>query len=130
MKRRKPGGDSAALIKCILTGFGVGLLVMAALSLLTAVCVHLEKLPENAITYCVWAICALGAATGCAVTQQLAGRAHLTVGLGCALALALAIGAVHAIVSKGDGAAWRCAAICGLAAVVTALLNAGRGKRR
>ena len=130
MKRRKPGGEAAALIKCILTGFGVGLLVMAALCLLTSVCVHHETMPERDVTYCAWAICSLGAIAGCTTAEHLAGRAHLTVGLGCALGLALSIGLMHAILTKGEGAAWRSAVICGLAAILTALLNAGRGKRR
>ena len=130
MKHRKPGGDTKTLVKSTFTGFGFGLLVMAALCLLAAVCVHLEKLPEQAIPYCAWAICTLGAAAGCTAAQRLAGKAHLTVGLGCGLLTALTVGAMHAVLARGEGAAWRCAAICLLAAVVTALVHALRRKGR
>ena len=130
MKHMKPGGDGKALVRSVLAGFGIGLLIMLALCLLTAACVHLERLPERAVPYCAWAVCSIGAVAGSAAAQKLAGRAHLTVGLGCGLLTALAVAAIHAVLAKGEGAAWRCAAICVLAAVVTALGKAGRRKGR
>ena len=130
MKHMRPGGDGKALVRSTLVGFGIGLLVMAALCLLAAACVYLERLPERAIPYCAWAVCATGAVAGCAAAQRMSGRARLTVGLGCGLLTALAVAAMHAVLAKGEGAAWRCAAICVLAAVVTALGKAGRRKGR
>ena len=73
--------------KCLLIGTGAGLLVMAAGCIAAALAVHTQKLPEEAVRYCAWAIVALSAFAGCTAVQRLSGKASLPLSLACAVLL-------------------------------------------
>ena len=130
MMKSRSGGEAAALIKSVLTALAVSLLVIIALCALAAALIHGEKLPENAMRYCAWIICALGAAAGCMTGQRLAGRARLPVSLIVAALLLAVMAAGKAMLGNSAGVVWSGVLVVGLAAVGTAFATAGRRGRR
>ena len=131
MKKSRSGGETATLIKLVLTALCVSLLVIIALCALAAALIHAEKLPENVIPYCAWAICMLGSAAGCMTGHRLAGRARLPISLIVAALLLSALEAGKELMGNRAGGAWHCALIVLLAAVGSAFVTAGRrGARR
>ena len=127
---RSRGGKAQIMLKGILLGQGVSLFVLAAGCVLIAVFIHSVILPEGAVRYCAWAVCAISAIAGSVTAQRSAGRARLIVSLVCALLLVVFLLAVRAFLPGAGKAQWQGAVIVCACAVAAALAQAGRGKGR
>ena len=128
MSQTKTGAGQ--MIKRVLAGSVVGLLVMAAGCAAAAACISRQMLPEGALRYCAWGICALSAFVGCVSAQRRSGRASLPVCMGCALCMLLCMLLLRVAGPEGGAWSWHGAFALCAAALTAAFLRAGRGKRR
>lgn len=127
MKETKSGGKMA---KGMLLGALLGLAVMLTLCLLGGVLLSKEVLPEVAIGYVGWGICAIAAWVGCWFAQRKAGSGRLPVSLGCGGMMLLVMLIIGTMGEEEKQLTWYSAAIVAAAAVISALLGSGKKKRR
>lgn len=127
MKETKSGGK---MLKSMLLGAVIGLAVMLLLCLLGAVLLSKEVMPENAIGYAGWIICAIAAWIGCWFAQRKAGSGRLPASLGCGGMLLLTMLIIGTMGEEQKQLTWYSAAIVGAVAVISAVLGSGKKKRR
>ena len=130
MNRNRQGKEITHLIKSVLIGGGCSLFIMAVGCALSAALIHAEKLPEDAITYCSWTVCAISAYAGSRLARALAKHATLPVCMaGTALLLCVMV-IVRMTLHFQGGAAWPCVLIAVIAALVASAVRGGRRRRR
>lgn len=127
MKETKSSGK---LVKGMLLGAAAGLAVMLMLCLLGGVLLSKEVIPESALAYVGWSICAIAAWVGCWLGQRKAGSGRLPVSLGCGGFLLLVMLIIGTVGEEEKQLTWYSAAIVAAAAVISALLGSGKKKRR
>lgn len=118
------------ILKSILIGAGISLAGMLVLCGIGAVLLSKEVIPEGAAGIMAWIICGFAALLGCWIAQKKAGSARLPVSLGCAGILLLVMGIVSTLGEDRGELRWYSAAIVAAAAIMAALLGAGKGTRR
>ena len=127
MKETKSGGKMA---KGMLLGAVLGLAVMLVLCLLGGVLLSKEVLPESAIGYMGWVICAIAAWLGCGFARKKAVGGRLPVSLGCGGMMLLVMLIIGTMGEEEQQLTWYSAAIVAATAIVSALLGSGKKKRR
>lgn len=118
------------MLKAMILGALIATGVMLALSLLGGVLLSKEVLPESAAKFMAWIICGAATLTGCWLAQKKAGGARLPVSMGAGGLLLLLLLAISAIGEDKGSYTWYSAAITAGCALISALLGAGKKKRR
>lgn len=117
------------MLKGMIFGAVMALGIMLLLCLLGGFLLTKEAVPESAIGYIGWIICAIAAWVGCWFAQRKAGCVRLPVSLGCGALLLLTMFALAAMDQDRDSLTWYSAAIVSGCAIVTALIGSGKRKR-
>lgn len=130
MEKEKIGMKQARLWRGIAAGALTASVLMLGLCFAGALLLSKQMLPERAGIYLSWTICVVGAFAGCAFAQKKAGGARLPVSLGCGAVLCLIMLGARLLMKADAPIGWFGPGLVMAASVLTALLGAGRKRRR